>query len=133
MAKLDLKKLNKEQKEAVTFDKGPLLIIAGAGTGKTTTLTYRMAYLIKEKDIKPENILALTFTNKAAGEMEDRVNKMLPESYGRLWVSTFHVFCEKVLRENGLDIGLPTNFKLLDDTSSWLLIKRNFDKFDFDH
>lgn len=130
---LNLKKLNKEQKKAVTFGKGPILIIAGAGTGKTTTLTYRMAYLIKEKNIEPENILALTFTNKAAGEMEDRVNDMLPDSYGRLWVSTFHVFCESVLRENGLDVGLPTNFKLLDDTSSWLLIRRNFDKFKFDY
>ncbi len=129
----DLKNLNQEQKKAVTFGGGPLLIIAGAGTGKTMTLIYRMAYLIKEKGVKPGEILALTFTDKAAQEMEDRVNDILPNSYGDLWVSTFHVFCESVLRENGLDIGLPTNFKLLDDTSSWLLIKKNLDKFDLDY
>lgn len=131
--KIDLGKLNKEQKKAVTFGEGPLLIIAGAGTGKITTLINRIAYLINEKGVEPEEILSLTFTNKAAGEMEDRVNRLLPESYGRLWVSTFHVFCEKILREKGLDLGLPTNFKLLDDTSSWLLIKKNFNKFDFDY
>jgi len=129
----NLQNLNKKQKEAVTFGKGPLLMIAGAGTGKTTTLIYRIAYLIKKRKVKPEEILALTFTNKAAEEMEERVNKMLPESYSDLWVSTFHVFCESVLRENGLDIGLPTDFKLLNDTSSWLFVKRNFDKFHLDY
>ena len=126
-----LSKLNKEQKEAVTFDKGPLLIVAGAGTGKTTVLTHRIAYLIKEKGIKPEEILAVTFTEKAAREMEERVEKLLPFGYYDFWISTFHSFCDRVLKKYGLSIGIPTNYKLLEQTGSWILIKKNFDKFSF--
>ncbi len=126
-----LAKLNKEQKEAVTFDRGPLLIVAGAGTGKTTVLTHRIAYLIKEKGIKPEEIMAVTFTEKAAQEMEDRVESLLPFGYYDLWISTFHSFCDRILKRYGLGIGLPTNYKLLDSTASWILIKKNFDKFNF--
>ena len=126
-----LTKLNKEQKEAVTFDKGPLLIVAGAGTGKTTVLTHRIAYLIKEKGIKPEEILAVTFTEKAAREMEERVEKLLPFGYYDFWISTFHSFCDRILKRYGLSIGIPTNYKLLEQTGSWILIKKNFDKFNF--
>jgi len=126
-----LSKLNKEQKEAVTFDKGPLLIVAGAGTGKTTVLTHRIAYLIKEKGIKPEEILAVTFTEKAAREMEERVEKLLPFGYYDLWISTFHSFCDRILKRYGLSIGIPTNYKLLEQTGSWILIRKNFDKFNF--
>jgi len=126
-----LSKLNKEQKEAVTFDKGPLLIVAGAGTGKTTVLTHRIAYLIKEKGIKPEEILAVTFTEKAAREMEERVEKLLPFGYYDFWISTFHSFCDRILKRYGLSIGIPTNYKLLEQTGSWILIKKNFDKFNF--
>jgi len=126
-----LERLNKEQKEAVTYDKGPLLIVAGAGTGKTTVLTRRMAYLIKEKGVKPEEILAMTFTEKAAREMEERVEGLLPFGYYDFWISTFHSFCDRILRRYGLGIGIPTNYKLLEQTGSWILVRKNFDKFNF--
>ena len=126
-----LEKLNKEQKEAVTFGKGPLLIVAGAGTGKTTVLTHKIAYLIKEKGIKPEEILAVTFTEKAAREMEERVEGLLPFGYYDFWISTFHSFCDRILRRYGLAIGIPTGYKLLEQTGSWILVRRNFDKFNF--
>lgn len=122
--------LNKEQKEAVCHEKGPLLVVAGAGTGKTTVLTRRIAYLI-QKGINPNEILALTFTEKAAQEMEDRVEGLLDFGYYDFWISTFHSFCDRVLKSHGLEIGIPTNYKLLDETGAWILIKRNFDKFSF--
>ena len=127
---LDLSKLNKEQKEAVLYNKGPLLIVAGAGTGKTTVITQRIVNLIELGLAKPEEILAVTFTEKAASEMEERVDMLLEYGYVDLWISTFHSFCEKVLRENAIDIGLPPNFKILDNTSGWLLARQNLDKFD---
>ncbi len=127
---LDLTKLNKEQKEAVLHNKGPLLIVAGAGTGKTTVITQRIVNLIEKGLAKPEEILAVTFTEKAAFEMEERADKLLEYGYVDLWISTFHSFCERVLRENALDIGLPPDFKILDNTSGWLLARQNLDKFD---
>ena len=126
----DLEKLNKEQKDAVTHGKGPLLIVAGAGTGKTTVITQRIAHLIENGLAKPEEILAVTFTEKAAEEMEERVDKLLPYGYVDLWISTFHSFCERVLRDCALDIGLPSDFKILDGTSGWLLVHKNFDDFE---
>ena len=125
--------LNKEQKEAVLSGEGPLLIVAGAGTGKTTVITERIIFLIERGLAKPEEILAVTFTEKAAAEMEDRVDRLLPFGYHELWISTFHAFCEKVLRDNGLDIGLPGNFKLVDQTAAWLLVRQNLDKFSLDY
>lgn len=130
---LGLDKLNKEQKEAVTFGNGPFLIIAGAGTGKTTVITKRIAYLIQRKKAKPEEILALTFTEKAAEEMEQRVDRFLPYGYVDLWIMTFHSFCKRVLEEYGLDIGLPSDFALLDQTAAWLLIRKNLSKFKLDY
>ncbi len=142
---LDLEKLNKEQKEAVRHGEGPLLIVAGAGTGKTTVITQRIAYLIDPSFAKategkkgfgvarPEEILAVTFTEKAAEEMEERVDKLLPYGYVDLWISTFHAFCERVLRDHALDIGLPADFKILDGTAGWLLVYKNLDKFDLDY
>jgi len=130
---VDLAKLNKEQKEAVLHGKGPLLIVAGAGTGKTTVITQRIVNLIEKKLATPEEILAVTFTEKAASEMEERVDKLLDFGYMDLWISTFHSFCEKVLRENALDIGLPPDFKILDNTSGWLLARQNLDKFDLNY
>jgi DNA helicase-2/ATP-dependent DNA helicase PcrA len=130
---LDLEKLNKEQKEAVLHVKGPLLIVAGAGTGKTTVITQRIVNLIEKGLAKPEEILAVTFTEKAAFEMEERVDKLLDFGYMDLWISTFHSFCERVLRENALDIGLPNDFKILDNTAGWLLARQNLDKFDLDY
>ena len=128
-----MEKLNKEQLEAVTYKKGPLLIIAGAGTGKTTVITQKVAWLIEQGFAKTDEILALTFAEKAAGEMEERISSLLPIGYLDLWVSTFHSFCEKILKENGLDIGLPIDFKLLDSSGQWMLIKKNLDKFNLNY
>ncbi len=125
--------LNKEQKQAVEFDKGPLLIVAGAGTGKTTVITRRIAYLIKEKKVSPEEILAVTFTEKAAQEMEERVDKLLDIGYVDLWISTFHSFCERILRQEGLDIGLSTDFKMIEKTSAWMLMRKNLNKLDLNY
>ena len=127
---VDLTKLNNEQKEAVLHKNGALLIVAGAGTGKTTVITQRIVNLIEEKLAKPEEILAVTFTEKAAFEMEERVDRLLDFGYVDLWISTFHSFCEKVLRENALDIGLSPDFKILDGTAGWLLARKNLDRFD---
>lgn len=127
-----LSDLNMAQRNAVEFGDGPLLIIAGAGTGKTTVITRRIARLI-EKGVKPDEILALTFTEKAAGEMEERVDMILPYGYYDLWISTFHAFCERILKQHGLDIGLPNDFKLLDNVQQWLLIRQNMDRFDLDY
>jgi DNA helicase-2/ATP-dependent DNA helicase PcrA len=125
--------LNKEQKIAVEHTNGPLLIIAGAGTGKTTILTQRMLYLIKEKDLKAENILATTFTEKAAGEMEERVLAGLDDIYADLWICTFHSFCERILRQHSFDIGLSDNFKIIQGSQAWMLFKQNIEKFDLDY
>ena len=102
----ELDSLNSEQQRAVTHEGGPLLIVAGAGTGKTTVLINRLVYLITEKKVKPEEILLLTFTEKAAGEIEERADKALPYGCFDLWINTFHGFGERVLKEFGLDIGL---------------------------
>jgi len=129
----ELDKLNPQQKEAVTHDNGPLLIVAGAGTGKTTVITQRIAQLINTGKCQPEEILALTFTDKSAGEMEERVDMLLPYGYVDLWISTFHAFAERILKEHGLEIGLPNDFKLLNTTEQWLLIRKNIDKFKLDY
>lgn len=123
--------LNKEQRAAVKHIGGPLLIVAGAGTGKTAVLTQKMVYLIENNFAKPEEILALTFTEKAAMEMEERVDIALPFGYYDLWILTFHSFCEKALKDYGMEIGLSPGFKLLDGVGSWILVKKNFEKFDF--
>lgn len=128
-----LKTLNQEQLKAVTHDKGPLLIVAGAGTGKTTVLINRLAYLVIDKKIKTEEILLLTFTEKAAGELEERADKILPYGYVDLWIHTFHGFCERILRENALDIGLSASFKLVNETEQWILIKKNLELFALDY
>ncbi|MBI2644952.1 UvrD-helicase domain-containing protein [Candidatus Uhrbacteria bacterium] len=125
--------LNDEQKAAVTFGDGPCMIVAGAGTGKTTVITRRIAWLIHSKKCKAEELLALTFTEKAAAEMEERADRLLPYGYVNLWILTFHAFCERVLRVHGLDIGLPTDFTLLDQTSAWLLVRKNISRFNLDY
>jgi DNA helicase-2/ATP-dependent DNA helicase PcrA len=128
-----LQNLNKEQKEAVEHKDGPLLIVAGAGTGKTTVITKRIANIIKQEWARPEEILALTFTEKAAGEMEERVINTLSYGYFDLWISTFHSFAEKILRQDGLEIGLPTDFQLLNEFDQYILFKKNLDRFDLDY
>ena len=128
-----MENLNKEQLRAVTHRDGPLLIVAGAGTGKTTVITQRIAYIIEQGWAKSDEILALTFTEKAAGEMEERVDRLLPMGYLDLWISTFHSFGERILKEHGLDIGLPNDFKLLNEFEQYSLVKKNLDKFDLDY
>ena len=130
---LDLSTLNKEQKEAISYGNGPVLIVAGAGTGKTAVITKRIVWLIEQGLAKPDEILAMTFTDKAAAEMEDRVDGMLEQGYANLWISTFHSFCQRVLQENGLDIGLSTDFKILDETRAWLLVRENLKEFKLDY
>ncbi|MEK9152621.1 MAG: UvrD-helicase domain-containing protein, partial [Patescibacteria group bacterium] len=125
--------LNDEQRRAVSHDGGPLLIVAGAGTGKTTVITNRIAWLIATGRAKPEEILALTFTDKAAGEMTERVDRLLPLGYTDLWISTFHAFCQRLLQAHGLDIGLPDDFRLLNQTDAYLLLRKNFDRFALDY
>jgi DNA helicase-2/ATP-dependent DNA helicase PcrA len=130
---MDDKKLNKKQLQAIKHNKGPLLIIAGAGTGKTTVITEKIKYLISKKLARPEEILALTFTEKAATEMETRVDEAMPLSYGDISITTFHSFCDSVLRESGLHIGLPTNFKLMTEAQSIDLFKRNLFNFSLNY
>lgn len=125
--------LNPEQRKAVTHENGPLLIIAGAGTGKTTVISRRVAWLINQAKAKPEEILALTFTDKAAGEMTERIDTLLPMGYVDLWVSTFHAFCQRILKDNGLDIGLPNDFRLLNETDAYLLVRKHFDRFNLEY
>jgi len=124
-----LENLNEEQQTAVVHKTGPLMIVAGAGTGKTTVVTRRIAWLIEQGLCKPDQILALTFTDKAAGEMEERVDQLLPYGYVDLHISTFHAFCEKILREFGAEMGLARDFKLLSELDTWLLMRKHFDRF----
>src|SRR3989344_6466086 len=128
-----LNDLNNEQQAAVTQGDGPLLIVAGAGTGKTTVITRRIAWLIEQGLAKPEEILALTFTDKASQEMEERVDRRLPMGYVNVWVSTFHAFGERVLQDWGLEIGVPNNFKLLTQAEQWMLVRNNLERFKLEY
>jgi DNA helicase-2/ATP-dependent DNA helicase PcrA len=125
-----LKSLNIEQKTAVTHGSGPLLIVAGAGTGKTTVITQRIAWLIDQKKAQSDEILALTFTDKASGEMVERVDQLLPYGYVDLWVSTFHAFGERVLRDYAIEVGLDSGFRLLSNADQWMLLKKHLDEFE---
>lgn len=128
-----LKDLNPEQKEAVTTNEGPLLIIAGAGTGKTAVIARRIAYIIEKKLAKPSEILALTFTDKAAGEMEERVDVLVPYGFTDTWISTFHAFGDRILRDNALEIGLSPDFKVLSRPQQVLFFQQNLFRFDLDY
>lgn len=122
-------KPNKEQLEAIKHKSGPLLIIAGAGTGKTTVITERIKYLVLSKKAKPDEVLALTFTEKAAREMEERVDVAMPYGYTQMWISTFHSFCDRVLRAEALHIGLDPRYKLMTEAEAVQLIRNNLFKF----
>lgn len=115
--------LNEQQKEAVLHTEGPLLILAGAGSGKTRVLTHRIAYLIEEKGINPWNILAITFTNKAAGEMRERVDNLVGFGSESIWVSTFHSMCVRILRRHIDLLGFDTNFTIYDTDDQKTLMK----------
>ncbi|MBQ4559063.1 MAG: DNA helicase PcrA [Tyzzerella sp.] len=115
--------LNKEQREAVFHTEGPLLILAGAGSGKTRVLTHRIAYLIDEKGVNPWNILAITFTNKAAGEMRERVDHIVGFGSESIWVSTFHSTCVRILRRHIERLGYSTNFTIYDADDQKTLMK----------
>jgi len=132
--------LNPAQQEAVTFDHGPLLILAGAGSGKTRALTFRAAYFILEKKMPPENILLLTFTNKAAGEMKERIVKLLsnnlnshltPNTSRPPYAGTFHSFCAKILRLEGEMLGIPSNYAIYDEGDQLEAIKEVLTKLHF--
>ena len=115
--------LNDKQKEAVFHTEGPLLILAGAGSGKTRVLTHRIAYLIEEKGVNPWNILAITFTNKAAAEMRERVDNLVGFGSESIWVSTFHSMCVRILRRHIALLGYDTNFTIYDTSDSQVVIK----------
>jgi DNA helicase-2/ATP-dependent DNA helicase PcrA len=117
--------LNKSQKDAVEFGDGPLLIIAGAGTGKTTVVTERIKHLIVKGHAKANEILALTFTEKAAREMEERVDIAMPYGYTQMWIMTFHSFCDRILRREALHIGLEPNFKLMSEAEAIQLLRKH--------
>lgn len=119
-----LSTLNKEQQQAVRHTEGPLLIMAGAGSGKTRVLTHRIAYLIDEKEVAPRNILAITFTNKAAREMKDRVSKLVGPEADYMWVSTFHSMCVRILRRDIERIGYSRNFSIIDSSDQLTVMKQ---------
>ena len=117
--------LTPTQTKAVKHTKGPLLLIAGAGTGKTTVLVEKIKYLIEKKLAKPEEILALTFTEKAAKEMEDRVDKALPIGFFQTNISTFHAFADKILRDEIIHIGMSPAYKLHTQAQAIMFLRRN--------
>ncbi|MFD2728724.1 DNA helicase PcrA [Enterococcus camelliae] len=119
-----LRGMNPQQKEAVLTTEGPLLLMAGAGSGKTRVLTHRVAYLIEEKEVNPWNILAITFTNKAAREMRERIHALVGEESEAIWISTFHSMCVRVLRREVEQIGYTRNFTILDSSDQLSLMKR---------
>ncbi|MBN1916247.1 ATP-dependent helicase [Candidatus Dojkabacteria bacterium] len=123
-------KLNKEQQKAVTFADEPLIIIAGAGTGKTKVITERIVWLIDQGKAKPDEILALTFTEKAANEMQERVDIALPLGYSEVWISTFHAFCDRILKQDGIHVGLNPDYKLMNQSESYYFVQSRL--FDFD-
>ena len=121
---MNIENLNNKQQEAVLKTEGPLLVLAGAGSGKTKVLTTRIAYLIEEKHIDPYNILAITFTNKAAKEMKDRTYNLIGEQASSLQISTFHSFGLKIVRENCELLGYDHNFVIMDSDDSLTVVKK---------
>jgi DNA helicase-2/ATP-dependent DNA helicase PcrA len=128
-----LEKLNPDQKKAVTHEKGPLLIVAGAGTGKTTVITRRIAYIIDKKWAKPSEIVALTFTEKSALEMEERVDQLVPYGFVDTQVSTFHSFASNIIRDYTLELKLPANFKVLSKTEQAIFVRENIFNLELDY
>ena len=131
---MDLSSLNDNQKLAVTTTEGPVMVMAGAGSGKTRVLTMRIAHLINDHHVEKDNILAVTFTNKAANEMKERIATLIDDETDRMWVSTFHSFCSRILRSEITRLGNYTRyFTILDDEDSNKIVKdimkeRNIDE-----
>ena len=129
---MDISGLNEFQKEAVLYNDGPLLILAGAGSGKTRVLTTKIAYLIEDINVHPYNILAITFTNKAAKEMKERIDGLIGERSRGIQVSTFHSFGLKILRENCEALGYDHNFVIMDSDDSLTVVKKILKELDYD-
>lgn len=125
--------LNEAQAAAVEHEEGSAIIIAGAGTGKTRVITQRIITLLEKKKCLPENILALTFTEKAAAEMQERVDLEMPLGFGEVKIRTFHAFCKEVLGESGIEMGIDPDFKLMDQVASWIFLRENLVKFKLDY
>ncbi len=122
--------LNTEQKEAVEYNTGPLLIIAGAGTGKTTVIVEKIKHLIHQKLALPEQILGLTFTEKSAYEMEERIDRAMPYGYTQMWIMTFHSFCDRILRNESVHIGLDPGYRLMTESEAIGFMRKNLFKLD---
>ena len=119
-----LDSLNPEQREAVLHTQGPLLILAGAGSGKTRVIASRIAYLVGDGHAQPDEVLAVTFTNKAAEEMRTRVETLLGSDCSRMWVSTFHSLCARLLRREAPAIGLSRDFVIYDSSDQLTVVKQ---------
>jgi ATP-dependent DNA helicase UvrD/PcrA len=128
-----LKDLTEAQRAAVTHEIGPLLIIAGAGTGKTTVITHRIAYLIATRKARPSEVLALTFTDKAAAEMEERVDTLVPYGYADVQISTFHAFGDRLIKENALELGLTPDFRVLTRAEQVIFLRDHLFEFPLKH
>jgi DNA helicase II / ATP-dependent DNA helicase PcrA len=124
--------LNPAQREAVTHTEGPLLVVAGAGSGKTRVLTHRVAHLISAAGIQPNEVLAITFTNKAAGEMRTRLEDLLPEVARRIWILTFHAACGRILRREAPRLGYKTNFTIYDSADQVRVVKQALEELERD-
>ena len=118
-----LKSLNPVQREAVQHTEGPLLILSGAGSGKTRVITHRIAYLIRHHSVSPFSILAVTFTNKAAGEMKTRLESLIGRDIKPLWVSTFHSTCARILRRDIENLGYDRSFTIYDTTDQLTVVR----------
>ena len=129
---MNLDNLNDKQKEAVLNTEGPMLVLAGAGSGKTKVLTTKIAYLIKEKEIDPYNILAITFTNKAANEMKERVENMIGLDTKRIQISTFHSFGLSIIKRYYKELGYESNFTIIDSDDSLSTVKRILKELNYD-
>ena len=123
-----MSKLNPNQLEAVNFEYGSLLVVAGAGTGKTSLITERIVHLINEREVKPNEILAVTFTEKASREMVERLDEKMPLGYFEPKICTYHSFCLDVLKEDGHEMGLNTNFKLITGAEQWMILRKEIYK-----
>ncbi|MFA6537360.1 MAG: ATP-dependent helicase, partial [Patescibacteria group bacterium] len=128
-----LDNLNEAQKKAVCHADGPLLIVAGAGTGKTKSIVSRISWLVQNNLARVDEILALTFTDKSANELLERVDIAMPYGYGEHWISTFNGFCDKILKRHAHELGLNSNYRLLTETDAWILVRQNLEKFDLDY